>query len=138
MGGQQKGIYRMSLLQQKILGRRRLAGGRGASEGSKGKNERTKRILEGGWRSQERGIKVAPGKGRIDRRTEGEARSRQRGGERSDIPSCEAISGCGRAGHRLNFLGQCSARPGQMRMQMQMREREKLTTDAPYYSTLLS
>jgi hypothetical protein len=37
-----------------------FGGERGPSEGNKSTNERAKRIVEGEWRSQKMGIKVAP------------------------------------------------------------------------------
>jgi len=55
-----------------------FGGERGPSEGNKSRNERTKRIVEGEWRSQKRELKLRLEKGRIDRRTEEEARSQQR------------------------------------------------------------
>jgi hypothetical protein len=55
-----------------------FGGERAPSEGNKSRNERTKRIVEGEWRSQKRELKLRLEKGRIDRRTEEEARSQQR------------------------------------------------------------
>jgi hypothetical protein len=46
--------------QQEIRGAAAFGGERGPSEGNKSMNERTKRIVEGEWRSQKMGIKVAP------------------------------------------------------------------------------
>jgi hypothetical protein len=64
--------------QQEIRGAAAFGGERGPSEGNKSTNERTKRIVEGEWRSQKRELKLRLEKGRIDRRTEEEARSQQR------------------------------------------------------------